>query len=184
MAQPTRNERLAAVHHPFEGARHFRHQAGKPLRDIGRRRARGVGGAPDHDAAGLVEFRDRQPRRSFRRGVEQQMRAPFVHRDETRKLRIAGHRAQPLIGSPFEIVAEETRDRVSPASRSALRRCRSMAGTARLRSPQGRARPAPPPRPSATAADAANRRDRRSPRSRQAPTSAAQRPRRPRRDRD
>ena len=52
-------QRLAAVHQPFERARHFRHEAGKPLRDIGRRRACGVGGAPDHDAAGLVEFRHR-----------------------------------------------------------------------------------------------------------------------------
>ena len=32
-------QRLAAVHHPFEGARHFRHQARKPLRDLGRWRA-------------------------------------------------------------------------------------------------------------------------------------------------
>ena len=104
-------QRLAAVHHPFEGARHFRHQARKALRDLGRRRARGVGGAPDHDAAGLVEFRDRHPRRSFRRGVEQQMRTPAAHRDETRQLRIAGYRTQPLIGSPFEIVAEEMRNR-------------------------------------------------------------------------
>ena len=32
-------QRLAAVHHPFEGARHFRHQARKTLRDLGRRRA-------------------------------------------------------------------------------------------------------------------------------------------------
>ena len=34
----------------------------------------GVGGAPDHDAAGLVEFRRRQPRRPLRRRIEQQMR--------------------------------------------------------------------------------------------------------------
>ena len=32
-------QRLAAVHHPFEGARHFRHQARKALRDLGRWRA-------------------------------------------------------------------------------------------------------------------------------------------------
>ena len=32
-------QRLAAVHHPFEGARHFRHEARKALRDLGRRRA-------------------------------------------------------------------------------------------------------------------------------------------------
>ena len=32
-------QRLPAVHHPFERARHFRHQAGKALRDIGGRRA-------------------------------------------------------------------------------------------------------------------------------------------------
>ena len=54
------------------------------------------------------------------------MRTPRAHRDETRQLRIAGHGAQPLIGSPFEIVAKK-RQSLSPAARSALRQCRSTA---------------------------------------------------------
>ena len=39
------------------------------------------------------------------------MRAPAAHCDETRQLRIAGHGAQPLVGSALKVVAEETRDR-------------------------------------------------------------------------
>ena len=96
-----------------------------------------------------VEFRDRQPRRPFRRGVEQQMRTPGVHRDEARQLRIAGHRAQPLVGAPLKTVAEEMRDRVRRQRGRHFGRCRSTAGTAWSRSPRARARRARPPRPCA-----------------------------------
>ena len=46
-------QRLPAGHRPLERPRHFRHQAGKSLRDVGRRRADRIGCAPDHDAAGF-----------------------------------------------------------------------------------------------------------------------------------
>ena len=65
---------------------------------------------------------------------------PAGQRDQARQLRIAGHRAQPLVGAPLETVAEEMRDGASPAATSALRRCRSTAGTASPRSPPARAR--------------------------------------------
>src|SRR3954469_1995358 len=54
---------LAAVDHPFEAARHLRHEAGKALRQVRRRRADGVGGAPQHHATGLGEFGRSLPRR-------------------------------------------------------------------------------------------------------------------------
>ena len=117
----------------------------------------GVGRAPDHDAAGLVEFRRRQPRRPLRRRVEKQMRPPGIQRDQARQLRIAGHRAQRLVGAPLETVAEEMRDR----RRGQRGRHLGAAGPGqeqRGRDHQrARARRSPPPRPSAGCAGAADR---------------------------
>ena len=78
MAQPTRSSgwRPFTIHSKARGTSGTR--PGKRCAISGGGVPDGVGGAPDHDAAGLVEFRDRQPRRPFRRGVEQQMRTPGV----------------------------------------------------------------------------------------------------------
>ena len=58
-----------------------------------------------------LNFAERQPRRALRRRVEKQMRTPAIQRDQARKLRIARHRAQPLVGAPLKTVAKEMRDR-------------------------------------------------------------------------
>ena len=178
-------QRLPPGDEPLERPRHFRHQAGKALRDIGRRRADRVGGAPDHDAAGLVEFRQASATASVpasRR--ESRWGRAGVERDQGRKLRVAGHRPQRLVGSPLETVAEEIRDR----PRRQRRRHLAAAGPGqkqRGREHRERGRDdRRPPRPSATDAGAADGRDRRSRRSRPAPTSTARRRRRRRRDRD
>ena len=74
MAQPIRSRGWR----PFTSHSNARGTSGdearESLRDFGRRRAGGVGRAPDHDAAGLVEFGQGQPRRPFRGCVEKQMR--------------------------------------------------------------------------------------------------------------
>ena len=67
MAQPTRNNGCRPFISRSKTSRHFRHKSGKQPRDIGRRRAVGIGSAPNHDAAGLIELVQIEPRRSFRR---------------------------------------------------------------------------------------------------------------------
>src|SRR6202171_2156575 len=73
-------QRLPPGHEPLERPRHFRHQAGKSLRDIRWRRADRIGSAPDHEAAGFVELRQAQPWRPFRRFAEK-MRTSGIQRD-------------------------------------------------------------------------------------------------------
>ena len=60
-----------------------------------------------------LNFCEREPRRALGGGLEEQMRAAGIQCDQARELRIAGHRAQPLIGPPLEAVAEKMRDRGS-----------------------------------------------------------------------
>jgi len=52
---------LTAGNRPIENARNFRHQSRKALRDVGRRRARGIGGAPDYDTTLFTEFSGVEP---------------------------------------------------------------------------------------------------------------------------
>ena len=97
---------------------------GNRLRDIGRRRADGIGGAPDHDAAGFVEFRQRQPRRPLRR-----------RRRETD----AAARRPARSGSP----AARRRPPPAAADWCAAQNCRRR--NARSRSPAARSRTSAPP---------------------------------------
>ena len=184
MAQPIRNSGCRPVTNHSNARGTSGTRPGNRLRDIGRRGADRVGGAPDHDAAGLVEFRKRHPRRSFRRPVEKQMGTRRVERDQGRKLRVAGHRLQRVVGSPLKTVAEEIRDR----PRRQRGRHLAAAGPGHekrgRRTPRARARRRRPPRPSATDAGAGDGRDRRWRRSRRAPTSAERRRSRRRRDRN
>ena len=79
-ADPQR--RLPARYQTIERTRHFRHETRKRAGEFGRRRAGGIGGAPHHHAAGLVEFRERQPRRLLRGGIEQHMRPAASQSDQ------------------------------------------------------------------------------------------------------
>src|ERR1700744_2967667 len=73
-------QRLASVHHPLQGTRHFGAKAPETPDDIGRRRAGRIGGAPDHDAAALVELVPIEPRRSLRRYIEIKVRPADIER--------------------------------------------------------------------------------------------------------
>ena len=178
-------QRLPPGHEPFERARHFRHQAGKPLRDIGRRRADGVGCAPDHDAAGLVEFR----RASAMASAPASRRETDADAPVSSATRVASCGSPATAAQPADWCAAQNcrrrnaRSR-SPAATSPPRRRRSRAETAWSRAPRARAQRWRPPRPSAAAADAADEPDRRPRRSRPVPTSTTRCRRRPRRDRD
>jgi hypothetical protein len=75
MAQPIRNSGCRPV------TNHSNARGTSGTRPGNRRAMSGGGGigrAPDYHAAGLVEFRQGQPGRPLRRGVEQKMRAPGV----------------------------------------------------------------------------------------------------------
>ena len=83
-----------------------------------------IGCAPNHDPAGFVEFGQVQPRRPFRRRGEKQMGPRGAQRDQCRKLGIAAHRAERLVGPTLKAFIEKVRDR----GRGQRRRHRAASG--------------------------------------------------------
>ena len=111
MAQPTRSSgcRPFTIHSNARGTSGTR---------PGKRCAISAGGVPEVSEARQtttppVSLNFASDSHGVRSGVASSNRCgrPCIQRDEARELRIAGHRAQPLVGAPLKTVAEEMRDR-------------------------------------------------------------------------
>ena len=156
MAQPIRSSgcRPVTSHSNARGTSGTR--PGKRLSDLGRRGAGGVGGAPDHNAAGLVEFRLASST-ACAAGVrvEKQMGPRRV----AARSGLASCASPATASAGGWCAAQNCRRRNSrspaPAARSRSRRCRSRAGTSVVANTAERGRDdRRPPTPSATAAGA------------------------------
>ena len=155
MAQPMRSKGWRPLTRRSKARGTSGSSPGKLSGDLFRWRADGIGGAPDHHAAELIELRGGQPRRALRRGCKQQMRARRAERNQRRKPGVAG---QPPAAAGWCGVRNFRRRSGrcrAPATRSAPRLRRTTAGSTHRDDRQRRRHDRDRPRPCAATVAAA-----------------------------